>query len=323
MKRVLTADGRTIEVECLSCAVTSGLVEPSGGTIAETEYFHAHQDIAYPIPGLVIVASKRHFYGLDEMTDEEASDYIQFLRRIRAAQREVLSIHHVYYFYNEDTTHHFHTWMVPRYDWMNTFGRSVESVRPVFLHARQRMATDYHLEGVRRAVASLREALRPSSNTSVRLVHLAPTNLETDAKEILGAALYRSTPEKINATLGSVYTAPETRLFGLAADERIVAVVGIRLNQMAKAEVLHIAVAESYRGRGYGRHLMELVEGMEGLTELYAETDRDAVGFYEHCGFSIESLGEKYPGVERFLIDRPGVLCGFRARRSKQEKCAD
>lgn len=113
MRRVLTSDGQSVEVECLSCAITSGHVESSGGTIAETTHLHAHQDIAYPIPGLVIVASKRYFYGLDEMHADEATDYIGFLRRIREAQRKVLGIDYVYYFYNEDTTQHFHTWMVP------------------------------------------------------------------------------------------------------------------------------------------------------------------------------------------------------------------
>ncbi|MGG4396251.1 hypothetical protein ABEX25_18270 [Paenibacillus thiaminolyticus] len=42
-KMITLADGRTIEAECLSCALTSGQIELHGGTIAETEYFHAHQ----------------------------------------------------------------------------------------------------------------------------------------------------------------------------------------------------------------------------------------------------------------------------------------
>jgi hypothetical protein len=71
------------------------------------------------------------------LTTEEKIDYIDVLTKIRKAQREVLGIEYVYYFYNEDTTHHFHnTWMVPRYEWMYKFGRSVESVRPVLLHTR-------------------------------------------------------------------------------------------------------------------------------------------------------------------------------------------
>lgn len=139
MKKITLSNGNAVEVECLSCALTRGLIEPDGGVVIETEHFHAHQDVAYPIKGLIILASKRHITCFDELTELEKIDYINVLTKIRKAQREVLGIEHVYYFYNEDTTHHFHTWMVPRYEWMYSFGRSVESVRPVLLHARNKM----------------------------------------------------------------------------------------------------------------------------------------------------------------------------------------
>ncbi|WP_462406144.1 HIT family protein [Gracilibacillus sp. Marseille-QA3620] len=159
MRTITLSDGRTAEVECLSCALTSGLVEPDGGVIGETAHFHAHQDAAYPIKGLVIVASKRHIISLDELTDAERLDYISFLAKIRRAQRTVLGIEHVYYFYNEDTTHHFHTWMVPRYQWMESFGHSIESVRPVLLHARTEMndkkSREEMYDGIQRLTAEL------------------------------------------------------------------------------------------------------------------------------------------------------------------------
>lgn len=37
-----------------------------------------------------------------------------------------------------------------------------------------------------------------------------------------------------------------------------------------------------------------------GLHRLIAKTDAEAAGFYRCCGFAITSLGEVYPGVERF-----------------------
>lgn len=149
-----------MEVECLSCAVTSGLIEPDGGTVVETDYFHAHQDVAYPIPGLMILASKRHIKCFDELNEEEKVDYIHILTNIRKAQRDVLGIEYVYYFYNEDTTHHFHTWMVPRYEWMYEFGRSVESIRPVLLHARNEMNDEENVQKVMIAIEDLRNELR-------------------------------------------------------------------------------------------------------------------------------------------------------------------
>ena len=115
---------------CLSCAIVQGMCKTLGGVILETGSFHAHQDVAYPIPGLVILAAKRHMKCLDELTPPEAGEFIATAQRIRAEQRRVLNIEHVYFFYNEDTTHHFHLWMVPRYEWMKAFGRSVESIRP-------------------------------------------------------------------------------------------------------------------------------------------------------------------------------------------------
>jgi diadenosine tetraphosphate (Ap4A) HIT family hydrolase len=160
MPRTITlADGRTIEVECLSCALTGGLIEPTGGVILETQRFHAHQDVAYPIPGLVILASKRHFYAMDELTEEERLEFIDLIHRIRAAQRKLLGIEKVYYFYNEDTTHHFHLWMVPRYEWMKAFGHSVESVRPVLLHARNHLNSEETLGKVLDGIRTLREGL--------------------------------------------------------------------------------------------------------------------------------------------------------------------
>lgn len=159
MRTITLSNGKTVEVECLSCALISGLILPDGGVIIETEHFHAHQDVAYPIEGLVILASKRHIKCLDELTEVERFDYINIMTSIRKAQREVLGIEYVYYFYNEDTTHHFHTWMVPRYDWMNEFGRSVESVRPVLLHARNHRNTVENNQKVMNAIEDLRNAL--------------------------------------------------------------------------------------------------------------------------------------------------------------------
>lgn len=160
MRTITLANGETVEVECLSCALVNGLIEPEGGIVVETEHFHAHQDVAYPIPGLIILASKRHLKCLDELTEAERLDYITILSKIRKAQRDVLGIESVYYFYNEDTTHHFHTWMVPRYEWMYEFGRSVESVRPVLLHARNEMNDEASVQRVRQAISALTEELK-------------------------------------------------------------------------------------------------------------------------------------------------------------------
>ncbi len=122
-------------MKCLSCDIVSGV--RMSDLIFENKHFHAHQDVAYPIIGLVIVAAKRHFKALDEMSDDESLSLIQLMKNIRSAQRKVLGIDIVYYFYNEDTGHHFNMWMMPRHPWMSTFGKSVESVRPALFFCKR------------------------------------------------------------------------------------------------------------------------------------------------------------------------------------------
>ncbi|MCI2400485.1 hypothetical protein MN188_13890 [Aliiroseovarius sp. N1Y82] len=65
-------------------------------------FTHVHQDVAYPVPGQVILASRRHFRTLTDMTSLET------------AQSKILGVEHVYYFHNVNTSHHFYLWMVPR-----------------------------------------------------------------------------------------------------------------------------------------------------------------------------------------------------------------
>ena len=65
-------------------------------------------------------------------------------------------------------------------------------------------------------------------------------------------------------------------------------------------ELLNIGTAPAVRGTGLGRRLIEAAIGRAGPASVRLETDNDAVGFYRRCGFSVTSLGEKFPGIERF-----------------------
>ena len=67
-----------------------------------------------------------------------------------------------------------------------------------------------------------------------------------------------------------------------------------------RCEIKHIAVSPNHRGQGIGSKMISIIKVKHSLTFVFAETDKDAVNFYKNCGFKITSLGEKYPGVERF-----------------------
>jgi hypothetical protein len=89
---------------------------------------------------------------------------LPLISKIRSAQRAALGIEHVYYFYTEDATHHFHVWMVPRLHLVRQFGRSIESVRPALLHARDHMSDR---DNLRESGAFCRPATRQSQSRSL------------------------------------------------------------------------------------------------------------------------------------------------------------
>ena len=78
------------------------------------------------------------------------------------------------------------------------------------------------------------------------------------------------------------------------------AFIGIELQGDFRCEIRHIAVATTSRKKGIGARMIEEIVKLHGIQEIFAETDQDAVGFYRKNGFKIKSLGEKYPGRERF-----------------------
>lgn len=148
--------GNSLQVSCLSCARENGEMERLG-TVLTTKYFDAHQDVEIPIPGFIIISSRRHFQSIDELSKEERSDFIDTLINVRQGMRKALGIDIVYLIENEDSSHHFHLWLFPRYDWMTEkFGRKIPSVRPSMEYAREHMKTTENLEKVEEAVAKLK-----------------------------------------------------------------------------------------------------------------------------------------------------------------------
>ncbi|HDX9613977.1 GNAT family N-acetyltransferase [Bacillus toyonensis] len=78
------------------------------------------------------------------------------------------------------------------------------------------------------------------------------------------------------------------------------ACIGIEIIGANKARICHIAVVPQYRYKGIALQMIKEVLRLHQLTYVEAETDKEAVEFYKKIGFQVKSLGEIYPGVERF-----------------------
>jgi GNAT superfamily N-acetyltransferase len=106
--------------------------------------------------------------------------------------------------------------------------------------------------------------------------------------------------ERTTQILSDYQNDPSLRLFGLKEEGMLLGLIGLLLTSPYAATIRHIVVRRELRGCGVGRRLIEAVCLEFSLVGLEAETDDDAVDFYRKCGFSIQSLGEIYPGVGRY-----------------------
>jgi ribosomal protein S18 acetylase RimI-like enzyme len=106
------------------------------------------------------------------------------------------------------------------------------------------------------------------------------------------------------------YRDARTRLLGLVVERSWetqdvppgtpIACLGLEPRGRDEAEIRSLAVLPAWRRQGFARALIFGASEQFGLRGLEAETDADAIGFYRAVGFTVERLGERYPGVERF-----------------------
>ena len=137
-------------------------------------------------------------------------------------------------------------------------------------------------------------------------VEVRPGSLDDGAAvvELLASAV-GGKDSRLDAALQRYGQDPTAKLLLAVLDGRIVGVAGYVIGD-AEVTLLHIATAESLRRDGIGTKLVAAVAESTDRP-LAAETDKTSVGFYRALGFTIESLGEKYPGVERFRAQRSPI----------------
>ena len=126
------------------------------------DHFTIAQDCEVPIPGFFIIAAKRQLRSLAEFTNAETQEFIHLISIVRKAMKNILHIEVVYFFQNEDTEHNFHFWIFPRYAWMESFGRKIESVKPIMNYAKEHFATPPMIEEVCRVAEQIKNYLTTS-----------------------------------------------------------------------------------------------------------------------------------------------------------------
>lgn len=123
------------------------------------------------------------------------------------------------------------------------------------------------------------------------------TTIDTAVKDLLSEATARN---EVEQKLQHYLTVEKQNLYLYYEKTVLAGCIGILRREDRMVELTHIAVREDYRCKKIGTQLLDFIEKRYSPSKLVAETDAEAVDFYRKSGFEISSLGEKYPGVERF-----------------------
>ncbi|MFJ8064580.1 GNAT family N-acetyltransferase [Psychrobacillus sp. NPDC096426] len=124
--------------------------------------------------------------------------------------------------------------------------------------------------------------------------------LPGSVKELLA---YATSVSKIDAEYDLYKQHENRKLYGYKLNNKFIGCIGIELTEQQSCEIKQIAVSPFERRAGIGKRMIDFIFEKHSLSMISAETDQDAVNFYKNIGFTITSLGEKYPGVERFWCE--------------------
>lgn len=131
------------------------------------------------------------------------------------------------------------------------------------------------------------------------LINVKPRLRQQDIVDLLETSVFPD-PEALERVLDEYESEPSLELFGYESEDEVVGIIGFQRYDGGEIRIRHLAVKPECRGAGFGRgQILELIE-LEKPRAVVAETDEESVEFYRRIGFEIESLGERYPGVERF-----------------------
>ena len=134
------------------------------------------------------------------------------------------------------------------------------------------------------------------------LEHIKHRLNEEEIRELIGYSVFPD-PDRIEQAVARYQQEDQLQLYGAVEEDEVIGIVGFTMDEDHNLILQHIAVRPENREQGYGRSIMLELIGLTNPKSIVAETDENAADFYRNIGFTVFSLGEKYPGVERFRCE--------------------
>lgn len=150
-----------INVTCFGCAIAAGAATPPGGIICATEHFVLHQDPLIPIAGFLIVASKAHLRSIIDFDTEARREMVDLVYQGVAALKK-LDVTQEVTIIQEERSSHFHVWLFPWHDWMDSAGfhHSVANTRAIIAYAQNKYQSPEAVANILKVVQNTRDYMR-------------------------------------------------------------------------------------------------------------------------------------------------------------------
>ena len=130
----------------------------------------------------------------------------------------------------------------------------------------------------------------------LELIELTHKNEVCKTYEIYKHCMFMPTEEKFNKKIDQFLNDNFIKIFACFNESEIEGVIVVSFVEQNKIEIVGIAVDLSARGKGIGSYMINQIVNDYGLISVYAETDNNAVGFYQKNGFGITEFSEIYDG---------------------------
>ena len=134
--------GNDIKNDCVGCAIVNGEINLPGGIIYDGKSIILAADPEIPIPGFLIITSKRHAQSFSELSLEERTE---IGNTIVLAEKAIkgLNIADTVTLVQEERSKHFHIWIFPNQEWMQEkFGYGLQYLREINSCARQNASAE-------------------------------------------------------------------------------------------------------------------------------------------------------------------------------------
>lgn len=149
------------KIGCIGCDLKKGKIKTRGEKVIDGKYFEVRQDYEIPIPGFLVIASKRHIIGFADFNNEEKQEFIDILCNLCKLIKKVLEVKYISYLCREDIIEdkknpsHFHIGLLPKYLWMKKF----QSIGEILDYARKKMNTKENIQQVDNVIKKIKENL--------------------------------------------------------------------------------------------------------------------------------------------------------------------